>query len=89
MRWDTGLGCRAAFLAAAAACWSFTGTRLLGLWIVVALIAYRYEFGESDNLWDHLLDPAAVAIAMLRVISGAIAWKRTAVETDRRSGFRR
>ena len=72
----------AAFLACGAVCWPFAGTRLIALWVMAALIAHGYGLGESDNLWDYLLDPAAVAIAMFRVIAGAVARKRHAIWPD-------
>ena len=44
--------------------WWTPNTKQLAVWLTLALIFSSYELGESDNVFDYLLDPIVFAIAL-------------------------
>ncbi len=47
--------------------WWFTRTLIVPLWLTTALFAYAYQFGESPNLWDYIIDPFAFIVAHMYI----------------------
>ena len=54
-----------ALLLAAVLAYFLASGRLVALWMVGALCAHGYGFGESDNLVDYLIDPVALFCALI------------------------
>ncbi|MCY3878407.1 MAG: hypothetical protein OXF74_04415 [Rhodobacteraceae bacterium] len=54
--------------AAAAAAWWCPGLRLIAVWLTSALLAHTFQIGDSDNLFDYILDPVLFSLAAIRVI---------------------
>ena len=44
--------------------WWTPGTGILAVWLTLAILTHRTGLGESDNLWDFLIDPIIVMIAI-------------------------
>ncbi len=42
----------------------FFATRIVGVWVAPALLAHSYGVGESDNVWDYLIDPIAFSCSL-------------------------
>ena len=49
-------------------------SRLVAFWVVGALCAHGYGFGESNNLVDYLIDPVAVFCALIFLTR--YAWRK-------------
>ncbi len=58
-----------AFVVALIACGMWMGKRhlLIAVWLTCSLVAHRFDLGESDNLFDYLLDPIAFAVASISI----------------------
>ncbi|MCY3982814.1 MAG: hypothetical protein OXE85_02725 [Roseovarius sp.] len=75
-----GLGYQSPLALAAAlvscAMWIMRRHMLIAIWLTCSLAAHRFNIGESDNLFDYLVDPIAVAIAVMSLFWGRIAnWR--------------
>ena len=45
--------------------WWFPKVRIVALWASLALFAFGWQLGESDNLWDYVMDPVAFLISLV------------------------
>ncbi len=52
----------------------FETTRLLAVWVALALLGHTYGVGESDNAWDYLMDPMVFFYSSWHVLTRA--WRR-------------
>lgn len=57
-----------ALLSITLASW-FSQRHLLSLCISLAVLAYALKLGESDNLWDYLIDPALAIVCAVKLLT--------------------
>lgn len=57
-----------ALLSITLASW-FSQRHLLSLCISLAVLAYALKLGESDNLWDYLIDPALTLVCAVKLFT--------------------